>query len=631
LTRRLLLLAIASMLSAPAARAQEAGARVPQEVRELTDFYERRVRQQVQEFLGPQARAVVSVSIDARPIEPGEPNTTVAGVLDSPGTQLLVGPYFPSPAELSAAGASGEIEYRIVSAEVSVQVEPNIAQDQRDQLNGLLTASLKSIPVKISIEASLRANGAIAAAGDDESGRSPASEGSPATLNASDPITRFSQRFGSFVPLAAAFVLLIGIFAVVAGLRAAAKEIGDGIKSVAAAGSMRGAAPRAAAIKAPEASERRALPAGSGGNAPTASEVRRNVQALEHYLAESPSLFLRSLGDVAEDSLGISFMISRMSVESNMALRELLGVERIQRIRSFRASSEIVDFDVNGWLQDLVERIVLRRLSGGDVMEEAMSPEQTALLANAGQDQLLRAARQSGEPAVWRVVSEFLSSDFIRGGDAAADDALWMGLARGARVTDVSEVKEAVNGLVDQLRAASSENAVLIREKNESREHFQRRVLPILVETMLERELGEDDRMVGQVVAEAPEFAELIFERVWTPSRLDQVTDAALKAFVMSASFDNERRAYLLFALPTPQSTRIESFLPEGSMKKIVLDIASRLRTTADAEKKAAIRGWVRDFLDAARVEAAAGRLEMKDEPSSRRASEDAEVVDEAA
>jgi hypothetical protein len=58
---------------------------------------------------------------------------------------------------------------------------------------------------------------------------------------------------------------------------------------------------------------------------------------------------------------------------------------------------------------------------------------------------------RSDEPAVWRVVSEFVSSDFLRREGHTSDDQVWMGLVRGARVTDPSVVKVAVEKLVDEL------------------------------------------------------------------------------------------------------------------------------------------------------------------------------------
>ena len=306
----------------------------------------------------------------------------------------------------------------------------------------------------------------------------------------------------------------------------------------------------------------------------------------------------------------------------------MLGIEKLVKLNSYRAGDEVVGFDVNGWVQHLVERVEVKRLAGGDVIEESVTPDQSALLSNAGEEHLLQAAIELNQPAVWRVVSDFVSSDFLRRGGHGQDDLLWMGLVRGSRVTDPTQVRSAVRDLVEKVRTAASENAIQLREKIESRAHFSNRILPFLIESVMEREFGDDDRIVGQVVAEMPDFAELIYERIWTPRRLDDVTDAAMKEIFLGGSLDNERRAYLLFALPETQARRLEGLMSEGTMKKIVLDMAARLRTTADADKKASIRNWVREFLEAVRVQSLAGRIELKSNIKAAPRQTVSEVVD---
>ena len=620
----LLMLVVSSGASAQAPGAS-------QELRDLTDFYERRVRQGVQDFLGPQARAVVNVYIKGQAVAPGEPATSVDQVLQDDGraTSLLVGPYFPSVSESRASGVAVENEFRIEAAEVSIQVDSAMTPEIREQLSAVVKATLREVPATVKVEATLQAT--TLAADSNSPGRAPAS------VEASgDAWTLFAERFGTFVPLVSALILLLGVFAISSGLRSAAHEISEGIKTVRPVSNPTPLPAAAIHPALPSPAER--MRSGGDDNAVSKSqaggspfELRRNVQILERYLRESPNLLLRSFGDAPEDILGLSYLISRMSPESNALLKDLLGVDRIAKLSAFRTSGEVIGFDVNGWIQNLVERVELKRLAGGDVIEESMTPDQSALLSNVGQDQLLRAAMRSDEPAVWRVVSEFVSSDFLRREGHTSDDQVWMGLVRGARVTDPSLVKVAVEKLVDELRSAASENAVQLREKNESREHFLRKILPMLLDTVVEREFGEDDRIVQHLLAETPDFEELVYERIWTPKRLDIVTDASLKTFLLGPSFDNERRAYLIYALPEAQARRLESLLPDGTMKKIVLDIASRLRTTADRDKKEGIRNWVRQFLDAVRVEVAEGRLETKDAGRSAARSVSADEVVEVA
>lgn len=614
-----------------------AGSKIPmsRELRDLTDFYERRIRESVREFLGPETRAVVSVYIKGQAVSPGEPNTSVDQVLGGgqSSNSLLVGPYFAASASSRNSEGATDSDYRIESTEVSVQVESSVKPEQRERLANVVKATLREVPVKISIEANLEKASEFAGSKDSTKGRTPASI-MDVNVEAPDAYSLFAQRFGVFVPLAAALILLLGVFAISSGLRAAAHEITEGIKTARPSGG--GSAIAAPQIRPalPIASESAKIGAGKTSHSRqlgtgTPFELRRNIQTLERYLRESPNLILRSFGDAPEDILGLSYLISRMSPESNALLKDLLGVDRIVKLNAYRTSGEVIGFDVNGWIQNLVERIELKRLAGGDVIEESMTSEQAALLSNVGEEQLLDVAMKQDTPAVWRVVSEFVSSDFLRRGGYILDDHVWMGLVRGAQVTDPVLVKGAVDELVDKLRAAASENAVVLRERTASRQHFIRRILPMLVESVGEREFGEDDRIVDQVLGETPDFAELIYDRIWTPKRLDIVSDASLKGFILGPMFDNERRAYLIYALPEAQARRLETLIPDGTMKKIIVDMAARLRTTSDAEKKMAIRSWVRQFLDAVRVEVAEGRLETKDSarPKSRQV-ESTEIVE---
>jgi hypothetical protein len=92
-----------------------------------------------------------------------------------------------------------------------------------------------------------------------------------------------------------------------------------------------------------------------------------------------------------------------------------------------------------------------------------------------------------------------------------------------------------------------------------------------------------------------------------------------------------ETRASLLYALPETHARRLESFLPEGNAKKIVLDLVQRMRAQNDPARRSTSKQIARDFLDHLRARALAGRLDLiavSTGPGPSTEPVEAEVVD---
>jgi hypothetical protein len=326
---------------------------------------------------------------------------------------------------------------------------------------------------------------------------------------------------------------------------------------------------------------------------------------------ESPLLFVRSVTDDPADLMGLKFLVSKFSNEARAKLKELMGVERLLKASSFEAGDSVLGFNAAGWLQQLIEKIELKKLAGGTVIEEALSNDESLLLSNASQDKLLEAALKVNTPAAWRVVTDFLPMEFLKKRVRDFDRQMWTNVIKGSLVADVGEVNQAAKAVIDIVRMSVSENVVLFKAQRERDEHFSKRLLPPLIDTILGQELGEDDEFIGFIVAETPEFARVIRETVWTPSRLADLSDDSLKAVFLG--IDNENKSYLVFAFPETVSKRLESFLPEGNAKKIVLDAVNRLRSTGDQALKDRARSLAREFMDHLRVGVLRGSIQLKE------------------
>lgn len=591
---------------------------VRKDVLEMTEQAERRIRQHLVDFMGPEERALVSVVINEKITgEDAKANPETPSERNNPW--VLSGDYLPASVE---AGFNQEREFVVDSADVSIQFERALDPLRQKEVEAIAGRVLKGIRTKVVINAGL----------------DPSAKGgnrSPAGLAGPSFMDRFLKLLTSFMPIASAALVLLGLLAVGYMLKRSAEEIANGVKSI------RPAQPKANALglSGPSPEELKRLEDKSSSESDTAREghrqappsvmsgieLRKNLQTIERYLGESPLLFVRCVQDDATDLMGLKFLVSKVSDAAKQRMKNLMGIERILKASTFVAGDDIVGFDARGWVQELIEKIEIRKLAGGSVVEESLSAEESLLLQAAPQKDLFNVALRLNSPPAWRVATDFISSEFLRKNTGEIDENMWRSIVRGSGVSDSDEVRRAARALIERVRVSVSETAVLSKSKKEGEDHFKRRILPSLVDSILAKELGDDDRFVDDLVSDTPDFGEILRQKVWTPSRLNQVADVDLKA-LFNRLDSNEKKAYLIFAMPAPHSDRLRAFLPEGNSKRIVLDMVQRLNGTIDEEKRSQMRALAREFLDYLRAQSVSGLLQLKGQEGGRDVT--VEVVD---
>lgn len=591
---------------------------VRKDILEMTEQAERRIRQHLVDFMGPEERALVSVVINEKKSDPATDSTPDASA-DRNNPWVLSGDYLPASIE---SGFNQERDFIVDSADVSIQFERALDPLRQKEVEAIAGRVLKGIRTKVVINASL----------------DPSVKGgnrAPASLSGPSFLDRFLKLLTSFMPIASAALVLLGLLAVGYMLKRSAEEIANGVKSI------RPAQPKAGALglSGPSPEDLKRLEDKNTGKGEASHEghrqgppsvmsgieLRKNLQAIERYLAESPLLFVRSVQDDATDLMGLKFLVSKVSDVAKQRMKNLMGVERILKASTFVAGEEVVGFDARGWVQELIEKIEIRKLAGGSVVEESLSAEESLLLQSAPQRDLFNVAIRLNSPSAWRVATDFMSSDFLRKNAGVLDESMWRLMVRGSGISDSNEVRSAARALIERVRVSVSENAVLSKSKKEGEDHFKRRILPSLVDSILMKELGDDDRFVEDLVSDAPDFGEILRQKVWTPSRLNQVADVDLKA-LFNRLDSNEKKAYLIFAMPAPHGARLQAFLPEGNSKKIVLDMVQRLNGTVDEEKRNQMRALAREFLDYLRAQSVSGQLRLQGDEKGRDLT--VEVVD---
>ena len=377
-----------------------AGDLQPSQRLELTESLERRIRQGTLDLLGPPARAVVSVTWKASDKKPSEVSQTT--VEDS----LLFSSYLPPP----EAGQPKSPDDDASSAVVRIQVEKSISPEQIVAVENLaknMLADFQGASVEVKADLPPPAKDESLATSQDP--RSPASE----TSAAPSALESFASRFGMLTLAASALIAALALMGV---LKSSAHELSLSLRSLASIGS----ASHAALPPSPTSLTTSSIPPPAlkgdtdrGASPPPVAasrlDFRRNLQIIERALEEVPVLFARSVGSSSSDLMGIKFLVAKLDAKSQGRIKELLGVDRILRAGSFRTGEDIVGFDAVGWIQQLAERIETRKLVGGSLLDEVLSKEEFLVLSNASPEAIFGSALKMNSPAVWRVVTEFVS------------------------------------------------------------------------------------------------------------------------------------------------------------------------------------------------------------------------------
>jgi hypothetical protein len=600
---RIVLLLVFVPLGVLAQDASKGGTSIRPDVLEMSELAERRIRQSVVDLLGPESRAVVNVHIKSNF---SVPTLTVKDVLDS-GSLLMsnyLPPLQPDPEEVLEKGS-----IQISGAEVRIRLERYVDEALRQDVEEIAKNILKGIDTSVSVEASLQ--DPVALANRNSADRSPASVSEDTSLEG------LLNRFSALIPVLVGLLVLAGFMAISASVKNSAREIGEGLRSIKPAsgagsgGTLTLSAPDPKALPQGDSASSegpRVLPA----TAPISGvEVKRNLEFIEKYIFDTPLLFARSIENDPEDLLGLKFIVAKVSLEAKRKLREIVGIEKILRATSYSLEKEVVGFNAGGWIQRLIERVEMKKLAGGSVVEESLSSEEALLLSGAPKERLFEVARTINSPEAWRVATDFLSSDFLKERSKDIDPLTWKNLVKSSLISDEGPVKQAAQAIISKIGIAVSENVVMAKTRRESHELFVNRILPGLSESICSMEFGDDDSFVSEIIEEAPEHAASLTQFVWTSSKFDLFEDSILAG--LFERLDNERKSYLLVILPEKHAKRFEGFLPGGNARKIVLDYASKLRANLDEKRKELMRSFAREFLDYLRNQVKVGALALKE------------------
>jgi cell division protein FtsL len=574
---------------------------------EMSVLAEQRIQKSVDNLLGPDSRAVVTVFIQNQKTE----------AIQATENENPLDVFWYLPGSYIQNANPIEEKSEIKKAEVVIQVEEEVPQESQNQIVSIAKRVLRGIDTEVEVVANLEAPMAPPT----QASREPASfveeEKEKTELQKQLEKIQGAESIIAGILVLLGLLLAFGFLGLM--LKSSANSLTEGIKQISTKVSNSGSQ------KIEVSQDPNSLLPTNDENEAKSDEKNRPllpphpfvgveaetlIHSLEAYIKNSPIVFMRSVSEEAEDLLGLKFLISKISPEARQRVKEILGAEHILKAAAFQTSGEVIGFDARGWTQGLIEKIEIKILSGQGVVEEALDPEESLILASCPADSLFAEALKSQNPVVWRIATDFLSPSFLKSQSSDLDDDALKQIVSSAEVEDIEALSEAAKNLVEKLRLRAVEENVLGSSRSDALQHFNIKLLPAIAESVLSRELGEDDAVLESLIESSPDYQEILNEKIWTPSKLRQIPDDSLKEIF--ARIDEERKAYIIFKLPNEHKERLTGFVPKGNTKRIVLDLISKLEKTATDKKHEEMKNLTREFLDHLRGQHSNGKLALE-------------------
>ena len=575
---------------------------------EMTDMAERKVRQNVESYLGGVSRAVVNVyfrednSAQKAAAQSGDKlkqNAVAPGSWEIAGSSYLPA-QVEEPVKLQEA-----LDQKLSGADITIQVEKTFPQSKMKELEAVAGVALKGLKTNVKILTTL----------DPAKKDSSSDDRSVASLDPNsldkDKSQDFPHNFKELMPLLSALILLIGFIIVGAFIKSSVSALMNVLQSL-RVGSNSGTFTLENSESNKQLGDKNSQQASpQQAISPISNlELSRNIKIIEGYLTEDPLLLLRSIDDETRDILGLKFLVAKLSPEARTRLKDLFGAERILNASTFEAPKEVVAFDPRAWIQHLIESVEMKKLAGRSIIEAALKPKDSLFLSTIAEEDLYNVALKNNTAPIWRIVTEFISAEYMKKRSKDLALSVLMELVKASQVKNLEDLRSAVQVLMNQMNTPAVGSQDNLKASKESEAHFSKRVLPSLVSSISELDFGADENFIQDVVSEAPEFEKLIRSQIWTSSNLDFIADDSLREIF--ARLDNEKRAHILVSLPQAQKDRLEKFIPEGNAKKITLSIMAKLSNAADDKKRFEMRSTTRKFIEYLRKQYENQNLSLK-------------------
>ena len=572
------------------------------EVERLEKSLEQKVYAAVKTYFGEDSRFVASVHVKESEVRPAKKDKAPAPEV---GVDIL---YAPIPlvndfVQNTPTPEEARKHLVIDSVEVEIQVAGDVDTKALTNAKDLVRKTLKAFNPTVTVSKLTVPQRSLAAV--------PSPSPTPAKAEADAGKLDFRSLMPMIAVITAAVILALGIIFIAQALRSSAQTLVSGLSHVFLSGKNSDKlGVEGASEEKPIVLEHRNAP-DKKPKKTTSPEAHlrdygRNIGIIKESLAQDPMLFLRALIEGDHDLCGCKWLLPNLTSDEQDLLRRYLGVKRVARIAEI--DSDSIDFEPTSWLQDFVERLMLKRIQDRTIVEKAVGPDRTVKLYLMPSKQLAEAARQLNTPASWRILSEFASKEELEKVLAELPTEQWQTIVQGAALDS-----ESISITADQILSRLSEASDAVSDERSS--FYSKTLLDPVLRSLSEKEFGKEEEFLDQVGSQAPELIAMVHERFWTPRDLDRVPESVLTQLMKKIR--NEQRVALLYALPEAYSQRLQELLPQGNVRTIVMDQLARAKQRNNPNELRDAVLASREILENLRQQHMAGVFKLTDEVTS--------------
>jgi hypothetical protein len=614
----LIVLAASTLLgSVPARAAVEVDARVQEMERYLEAKLQRHLDQ-----LFPRIPLTVSVKIKT---DDGTAKKNEKKKEGDSGAFVDLG-YIPFPVELSPDEAAASTpttprgRIKIEATQVFVQADARVSDGTLEQVRESLTAALDGYAPQVSVRKLGK---------EVKPGKGLASEGGAAVAGGgggnvferrvqseSDVEQREQDRknrlLTSAVQAGGFFLLALAIFFLALFVRRAFGALADSIKALG------GKAAAAAGGGLGDASVDGTLNLGGAASAlgiklpleEQGAAFRRNHAAFREALEQKPEILAQELQATPEDADGLRWLLPTLKPEEQESLRKWLGPAKTRQLLAMAGTSAGDANDLlearHRWLQHFVERVALRRVRGGSMVEAAVGAEMALQISAISVQDIETWLQDRTDAGAWRLAAEFIPAErFSRMLDRMEGDR-WVMLADAAEASD-KDLAAAAKDLVDSKREKNPEVA---RKAEVRKDYFTRVLVDPLVAALKKRPLSEQEGLLEQFEASHPDLVEVVSSRFWSVRQVDRVPkDFLEKSF---RALGTEEKVAVMASVPDALARKFRAWIPEGNVRLIIEDRVAKIHSRKDKKELAAITETAQQFVETLRLANISGAFDLE-------------------
>jgi hypothetical protein len=570
---------------------------------QLEERYQKRVDELATRILGPTGFLASSVEVvfaDPEALQSADGTESAEGLL----TYL--------PQDWSAAQVGSPDDLRLEALNVRVYVRSDINSERERLLKKTLEQSFSSLAMNLKFE-----RGNAVAFNDsptkDEASRSPASvDGSDAAKpDTMKPETSHLRDLG---PYALAAGVLLGLVAMALTLLAGLKSFSSSLSQ--AASTLAGGMARSSDSKLDlKSSSEPALTSSSGEESPDTEDFSRTAHSLESLILTRRAHTEDVLSSENDAQLAhLVESLGLMSEEARLGLREILGT-RSSLFESLSADKLPSSKDSRTWTASLVKRILARDLVSENPITKSIDPVDLKSFRKLRGEQLGQFVGSVLEQSDSRLVaglSEILDThqiqDFVENSSSEEWTRL-VGLIEQSpndKIALESDQLERLKASIPRGDGASSAAAGGTRASTQ-------RVLAGLLVAQKKLILDAETRNLRLLCEKLPQMRPSLESRYWGLAALARVPEPVLVTWL--TRLDNRLLAALLhFSQSSEELTlwaRLESLLPEGMRKTIVLDYYKKMSTQNSSKELQQWSGVLRANIETLRAQHTEGRFEL--------------------